>query len=169
MTISMGELLNQAAVELCKFLVKKLPLLGDEDWWATCVIDKLSYQQQRYAQLHSIKELGGLDLAALLRILDQNWYNLTWKVTFPPDARHFVKEMQTVRNRWAHASVQEYPQDDIYRDLDTLQRFIALIDAPESLQNKVRTERKALIGEGKLLIGGPQPQYLQLQKDTLRG
>ena len=146
MSTKMGELLNQAAAELCLFLGNKLPAVGGENWWAKLVVDKLSFQQQRYAEQHGIIELGRLDLAALLRVLDQNWYELSWKVTFPPDARHFVKEMQTVRNRWAHVSVQEYPRDDIYRDLDTLQRFLAVVGASEGLQDQVRAERKALIG-----------------------
>ncbi len=145
MSTKMGELLNLAAAELCQFLDKRLPMLGDEDWWVKRVIDKLSFQQQRYVAQRSISELGGLDLAALIRILDQNWYDLNWKETFPPDARHFVKEMQTIRNRWAHASVQEYPRDDVYRDLDTLQRFLAVIGASEDLQDKVRAERKKLL------------------------
>ena len=145
MSMKMGELLNHAAAELCQFLDKRLPTLGDEDWWVKRVVDKLSFQQQRYVEQRGISELGGLDLAALIRILDQNWYDLNWKETFPPDARHFVKEMQTIRNRWAHASVQEYPRDDVYRDLDTLQRFLAVIGASEDLQDKVRAERKKLV------------------------
>ena len=32
-------------------------------------------------------------------------------------ARNYVKEMQTVRNRWAHAQVAQPPVDDAYRDL----------------------------------------------------
>lgn len=145
MSMKMGELLNHAAAELCRFLDKRLPTLGDEDWWAKRVVDKLSFQQQRYVEQRGISELGGLDLAALIRILDQNWYDLNWKESFPPDARHFVKEMQTIRNRWAHASVQEYPRDDVYRDLDTLQRFLAVIGASEDLRDRVRAERKKLV------------------------
>ncbi|MEW8410567.1 MAG: helicase-related protein [Candidatus Thiodiazotropha sp.] len=145
MSMKMGELLNHAAAELCRFLDKRLPTLGDEDWWVKRVVDKLSFQQQRYVEQRGISELGGLDLVALIRILDQNWYDLNWKESFPPDARHFVKEMQTIRNRWAHASVQEYPRDDVYRDLDTLQRFLAVIGASEDLQDRVRAERKKLV------------------------
>lgn len=145
MSMKMGELLNHAAAELCRFLDKRLPTLGDEDWWVKRVVDKLSFQQQRYVEQRGISELGGLDLAALIRILDQNWYDLNWKESFPPDARHFVKEMQTIRNRWAHASVQEYPRDDVYRDLDTLQRFLAVIGASEDLRDRVRAERKKLV------------------------
>ena len=144
MSMSMGEFLHKTAVELCHFLGKRLPALGGEDWWAKCVVDKLSFHQQRYIKQHNVCELRDLDLAALIRILDQNWYDLNWKETFPSDARHFVKEMQTVRNRWAHESVEEYPQDDIYRDMDTLQRFLAVINASDDLQNNVREKRTGL-------------------------
>ena len=145
MTVNIGDLLSRAAAELCRFLGKRLPTLGDDNWWIKRVVDRLSFQQQRYVEQRGISELGGLDLAALIRILDQNWYDLNWKESFSPDARHFVKEMQTIRNRWAHASVQKYSQDDVYRDLDTLQRFLAVIGSSEELQNKVRAERKKLV------------------------
>ncbi len=145
MNTKMVDLLNQTAAELHRFLEKKLPALGDENWWGTRVVDNLTFQQQRHIENRGIRELAKLDLAALIRILDRNWYELGQKEPFPPDARHFVKEMQTVRNRWAHATVEEYPRDDIYRDLDTLQRFLALFDAPETLQETVRSEREKII------------------------
>ena len=145
MNIKMGELLTQTTAELHRFLNSRLPTLEDDDWWNERVIDKLSFQQQRRVEQRGISELAGLDLAALIRIFDQNWYDLNDKESFSADARHFVKEMQTIRNRWAHVSVEEYPQEDIYRDLDTLQRFLLLIDAAEELKDKVRAERKILL------------------------
>ena len=152
--MKMGELLNHAAAELCQFLENRLPTPGDKDWWVKRVVDKLSFQQQRYVEQRGVSELGGLDLAALIRILDQNWYDLNWKESFPPDARHFVKEMQTIRNRWAHTSLQEYPREDVYRDIDTLQRFLAVIGASEGLQNKVRAERQKLVEPAQPAVEG---------------
>ena len=125
MSTIISGLLNDAATELCQFLGKILPVLGGEGWWKMSVVNKLSHQQARYVEQRRITTLDGLDLAALLRILDQNWYEISWKMTFPPDARHYIKEMQTIRNRWAHTSVQAYSKDDVYRDLDTLQRFLS--------------------------------------------
>ena len=145
MNLKVGELLHPAATELSKFLERRLPEIGNGDWWTKRVVDKLSYHQQRYVKQQNISKLEKLDLAALIRVFDQNWFDLNWKESFPPDARHFVKEMQTVRNRWAHESVEEYPRDDIYRDLDTLQRFLALIDVSEYLLNRVQEKRKLLL------------------------
>ncbi|MBF2761594.1 MAG: DEAD/DEAH box helicase family protein [Ectothiorhodospiraceae bacterium AqS1] len=141
----MGELLAQTTAELHRFLDNKLPSLGDNDWWNKRVVDKLSFSQQRHIEQRGIGELAGLDLAALIRIFDQNWFDLNWKESFPPDVRHFVKEMQIIRNRWAHVTVEQYSKEDIYRDLDTLQRFLALIDAGEELRDKVESERKGLL------------------------
>ena len=141
----MHTLLMAASGELCGFLANVLPQIGDEDWWTKQVVHKLSFKQQRFVEWRQIRELSGLDLAALLRVLDQNWFEVDWKVTFPPDARHYVKELMSVRNRWAHASVEEYSRDDVYRDLDTLQRFLSVIGASEQLQDNVREERRKLI------------------------
>ena len=138
--------LKEATRELCRFLEKVLAEVGGDDWWQRLVVDQLSFQQQKYVEQRDVKRLESLDLAALLRVLDRNWYEISWKVTQSPDARHYVKEMQTVRNRWAHASMEEYSRDDIYRDLDTLQRFLTAIDASDELQDRVRKEREALLG-----------------------
>ena len=147
---SVSVLLHDASGELCAFLANVLPQIGDSDWWKKLVFDQLSFQQQRFVEQRQVNELSGLDLAALLRILDKNWYEIGRKVTFPPDTRHFLKELMSVRNRWAHASVQEYARDDVYRDLDTLLRFLAAIGASENLQNAVRAERSDLAGEREL-------------------
>ena len=147
MTRNMDALLQAASSELCRFLANLLPQIGDKDWWTKQVIDKLSFQQQRFVEQRKIKDLRGLDLAALLRVLDRNWYEIGWKLTFPSDARHFVKELMSVRNRWAHASVEEFSRDDVYRDLDTLQRFLMVIGASEQLQGNVQGERKKLLEE----------------------
>ncbi len=138
-------LLKSASRELCLFLTNLLPKIGGENWWSRNVIDQLSFKQQQNVEQRQIKELNGLDLAALLRVLDKNWYEIGSQKTLPPDARHFVKEMLYVRNRWAHESVQKYPVDDVYRDLDTLLRFLSVIDASENLQDEVRKERQNLI------------------------
>jgi len=51
----------------------------------------------------------------LLRVFDQNWYQISTMLPLPPDARHFVKEMQTTRNRWAHAGTEGCLVEDVCR------------------------------------------------------
>ena len=61
------------------------------------------------------------------------------------EARHFVKEMQTVRNRWAHADTAGFSADDVYRDLDTIQRFSTVVGADERLIKDLRKTKAALL------------------------
>ena len=144
MRTDVPNLLNFAARALCRALDSLLPGL-DRDWWKRCVIGKLSFQQRQHAERRGISRLDQLDLAALLRLVDQNWYDLAHSQKWPYEGRNFVKEMQTVRNRWAHTQVAERPQDDIYRDLDTLHRFLALLCPGDELTGVVATEKKRLL------------------------
>lgn len=94
-----------------------------------------------------IESLASLDLAALLRVFDQNWYHISKKLDMTTESRHFVKEMQTVRNRWAHAGTEGFPVEDVYRDLDTIQRLAKVIDAEESFLQEVRDAKTSLVAK----------------------
>jgi len=137
----MDNLLKETMVGLGSFLQKALPSIND-DWWAKCVINELTFQQQRRVEEQRIKDLSGLDLAALLRVLDRNWYEISFKMKLPRESRSWVKEMQLIRNRWAHAASSPVPNEDLYRDLDTIQRLLLAIGADEQLLKKLR-EKKA--------------------------
>ena len=141
---TLSRLLSEVAKYLALFLERELPPLF-EDWWNQAVVNNLSFQQRRRMEQRGIASLGALDLAALLRVLDQNWYQVSNKLGLTSESRHFVKEMQTIRNRWAHATTEGFPLDDIYRDLDTLQRFAVVIEANETLIQEVRSLKTALL------------------------
>ena len=127
----------EVASDLCHYLEALLPRLS-EQWWTELVVRVLSFQQQRAVEQRKITALSGLDIAALLRVLDQNWYAIAAIKNPPAEARHYVKEMRSVRDRWAHASIDAFSQDDIYRDLDTIQRFAMIIDAEDTFIEKIR-------------------------------
>lgn len=141
---TLSKLLSEVAKYLALFLERELPSLFD-DWWNQAVVNNLSFQQRRRMEQRGIASLGTLDLAALLRVLDQNWYQVSNKLGLTSESRHFVKEMQTIRNRWAHATTEGFPLDDIYRDLDTLQRFAVVIEANETLIQEMRSLKTALL------------------------
>jgi len=136
-----SRLLSDVAGQLAVFLERVLPPLFD-DWWNKAVVNTLSFQQKRRLEQRNITSLSGLDLAGLLRVLDQNWYQISNSLDLTSEARHFVKEMQTVRNHWAHADTEGFPVDDIYRDLDTLQRFAVVIGADDKLIQDLRKQRR---------------------------
>ncbi len=145
----------------CSFLQETLPRFG-ENWWQETVLDCLSYQQRNHAEQSQLGSLSGLDLAALLRILDQNWFRVSEELNLMRESRHFVKEMQTVRNRWAHAGADGFPVDDVYRDLDTIQRFIAVISNDDSLIETIRETKASLLTvdaepASQVLVDEPKP------------
>ncbi|MDI1242808.1 MAG: Swt1 family HEPN domain-containing protein [bacterium] len=140
----MQELLKIATDELARFLSKYLPTLS-ADWWKTSVVDRLTFQQQRFVSDHNHDSLEKLDLSALLRVLDQNWHDLDHLLNFPREGRSWVKELQSVRNKWAHQSTEEVPQHDTYRDADTLSRLFSLIEASPKAQEVVDSVKSAAL------------------------
>jgi superfamily II DNA or RNA helicase len=130
-----NELLLLSAKEFCLWLESKLPALG-ASWWTTNVVQRLTFPQQRSVQERHIDSLSRLDLAALLRILDQNWHELAAIEPLPKEARNWVKELQTVRNRWAHAPTDGHTAQDTFRDADTLARLLEIIGASSELKAK---------------------------------
>lgn len=140
----MPELLAQVTRQLSLFLDGILPTLTD-DWWNKTVISTLSYLQISRIKQFGIITLSGLDLAGLLRVFDGNWHQISSKMNFPFETRHFVKEMQTIRNRWAHADAGGFNVDDVYRDLDTLQRFAAVIGTDDQFIQSIRNIKASLL------------------------
>ena len=124
----MHELIRTATAELAAFLATHLPTLG-EGWWKAHVADRLSFQQQRTVEERGLTKLEQLDFAALLRILDQNWYELSQALNLPREGRTWVRDLQSVRNRWAHLSASSVPAEDLYRDADTLARVLDTLGA----------------------------------------
>lgn len=142
----MNNLLLKTSGFLADYLGEILPQLFD-NWWEECVINNLSFQQRRLVSNRKIKKLNELDLAALLRILDKNWYNVSNELKLTIEDRNFVKEMQTVRNRWAHISSEGFSDDDIYRDLDTLERFARVINADAEFIAEIKNSKRELLSK----------------------
>lgn len=142
----MVEALHCATASLASFLDGQLPKLS-ANWWETHVIDRLSFQQQRMVAERSIASLKQLDLAALLRVLDQNWYELSEALAWPRDGRNWIKELQTVRNKWAHVSSEGAIPGEIYRDTDTLCRVLKLIGADDGTIEIAEERRRHALAE----------------------
>jgi len=140
-----NSLMNETTKCIAGFLENIMPAIC-EKWWDTMVIEKLSFHNRkilkRNVAAHSLK---CLDIATLIKILDLNWYEISKKLELTNEARHFVKEMQTVRNRWAHMNSYGVSFDDMYRDLDTLERFAGVINADQNLIGKINNAKRNLL------------------------
>ena len=126
----MNTLLPLATREIAAYLEVRLPILG-QDWWQKNVVARLSFHQQRMVVERRYTTLKQLDLAALLRIFDQNWFELFQSQSLARDGRTWLRELQTVRNKWAHLPAEEMPPSEVYRDADTLARLLVLIGATD--------------------------------------
>jgi ATP-dependent helicase HepA len=149
--------LGLTTLELANFLQRELPTFSDA-WWKVHVVERLSFQQQRVVAERRQSSLEQLDLAALLRTFDQNWYELSQKLALPREARNWIKELQTIRNKWAHLSTEGSPPSEIYRDADTLSRLLNVISAsPQTIEAVDKLKYLAL-----LTMSGTQPAVAQI-------
>lgn len=160
----MHEYLHIAAKELCAWLSKMLPRVGD-DWWQVCVIDNLSFVQRQYAGENGYSKLEDLDLAALLRVADKSWYDMRSFAYLPTRDRQCVRDMVKVRNNWAHVSGSIADKDIVLRDLDTILAFFENVmvtnkytqginDFKSTVEN---TDFSAVFEEEPVTVKQPEP------------
>ncbi len=140
----MHQVLQDLGQTIHLFLAKLLPVC-DANWWENCVIAKLTFQQQRLLEERSIKNLSELDLAALLRIVDQNWFDINQIQRMQSESRNWLKESQSIRNRWAHLPPGGLSPEDQYRDLDTVVRLLETLGADEDLVARTKTSRDKVL------------------------
>lgn len=148
----MNELLQASAGVLAKWLDARLPSLG-ANWWVDHVVNRLTFQQQRLIEDRRILSLSGMDLAAVLRVLDQNWNELAAMNPLPREARNWVKELQSARNRWAHAPAGGVGPTDAFRDADTLERLLVVVGASPDLLERLSAFKAETLG-----MLAPKPQ-----------
>lgn len=157
--MSAHQILGDVAAALVAILQRELPLL-DQNWWQSNVIDRLSIQQQRMVSDRRVDSLSGLDLAGLLRVFDQNWNLLGYRLNLDQQARNWLKEAQGIRNRWAHLPPGGLRSEDAYRDIDTLCRLLVVLGADKAALDRAQAERGRVLGD---LAPRPKVQETALQ------
>ncbi len=134
-------ILQQLTKLLAKWLFLQLSAI-ESDWWEQMVLPKLSYQQTQLIDSRQINSLDKMDLAALLRIVDGNWYTLADKNPLGYDAKNYLKELQSIRNKWAHLDGNGASEDDAFRALDTVIRFAERLDMDSSFIEELKYKRE---------------------------
>ncbi|MDR1839746.1 MAG: DEAD/DEAH box helicase family protein [Treponema sp.] len=122
------EYMHFCTVALSKWLEIMLPLALGKDWWNTGVIGKLSYNQQEIVNRKCINSLAGLDLSALLRVADRNWYAIQNRYFLRYSDRFIISKMFSVRNNWAHNPSIPVSLDEIIKDLLIIRDFLIFVD-----------------------------------------
>jgi hypothetical protein len=116
--------LNQVSSKLVRFLDRVLFNITN-DWWKKNVINKLTDSQRAMTRKKNITSLKELDIAALLRVFEQNCYEISQQCSFTyREGRHSVDGVILVRNRWAHSPSTGYTENVTKRDVDILQCFL---------------------------------------------
>jgi ATP-dependent helicase HepA len=151
-----SEFLNVTCKRMNEWLTENLPKL-DPDWWHSLVLPKLSYQQRERVDRMGVNSLDRLDLAALLRIVDQNWYLFSEQFRLSQQDRNYVKEMQSIRNQIAHMDAGGMDGEEIYRIFDTLQRFHKIIGSPVCIIERIAEAKRAALGLNLLPAGTDNP------------
>lgn len=132
--LTIQEYLNKAANLMATFLNQKLPLINNENWWQTFVLEKLTESQLKAVDEINIKTVHDLDLAALLTIYDKNWRELTliYKNKNFKRSRNLIFELKSIRNHYAHEPSTGTDLDQKLRDCDSINRFLIAIEADET-------------------------------------
>ena len=127
----MNEFMHCLAEQVSRWLDIRLPKLTDE-WWRDLVYNNLSQLQRNQVDQKNITELEGLDLAALLRVLDRNWFVITTSWFVHNRERQKIKDMMAVQNLWAHISFEELSKEKIISDVETIIELMQTFDAKMS-------------------------------------
>ena len=98
------------------------------------------------------------DPSAQINVVLDNWQPCSG-TSCETTGRNLVGEVRDWRNKWAHN--EPFSHDDAYRALDTIERLLALIDAPEAAEvgaAKSELMRQRLEAEAKKVT--PKPDAL---------
>jgi len=78
---------------------------------------------------NQITDIKGLDLAALLRVFDRNWFVITSQFFVNNRERANVRKMQEIRNTWAHISPNDINKDRVKNDVEVIIAMMQAFDA----------------------------------------
>jgi len=144
------DLLQSTALTLSKFLRDSFAEhCAGQDWWQVRVIRSLSTAQAGQVRARNLTTLEQLDLAALLRIFQQNFSELAYWRKLPQEARtlsHFVIDL---RNAEAHSAThgEEMDAEGAWRAADTVLRFVGHLGAEPGLAAQIGAARTAALRE----------------------
>ncbi len=155
--------------ETKRFLEQHLPQIGGNDWWQTHVFSQLTYGQQGQVRSRGIQTLGGLDLAALLRVFERNWAELSYTAHLPAVLRTYLHEIKELRNLVSHESVDggDYSPSDRFRYLDTILRVMKALGADEDTCKQTEEERDAVFKSREAVAAPPaEPRVVEVIREV---
>jgi hypothetical protein len=120
-----GKALELLSAGLRPFVERELQAAHGKDWVAQSgLLDPRAQPGKKSKELR-------LDAHALLGLMWDQW-NDVFRKTLGQAERSLVSELRDVRNKWAHQ--EAFSTDDAYRGLDSIQRLLNAVSAPESAE-----------------------------------
>ncbi|WP_022757460.1 helicase-related protein [Butyrivibrio fibrisolvens] len=108
--------------KMLAWLKKELPKMTDM-WWDDIVYNHLSMLAKDKVDSKNSKDLEDLDLASLLKIVDENFLLFRSGFRINPKEREKIRDMREVRNDWAHPS-PKYTKKKVEHDVFLIRDLI---------------------------------------------
>ena len=153
----MNEFMFRLRQQIGSWLAVKLPKIT-EDWWQELVLHNLSVLQRDAVLREGITEINGLDLAALLRVVDRNWFVITSSFYVNSKEREKIHDMQQIRNDWAHITPGDITKDKVLHDVNIIIELMQAFDA--SMQDTLDIESFVMDVEDDQEIVASKPQVI---------
>ena len=140
-----GRALNTILREaLAPYVARELMAQFKNDWWQEGVLDVLYDDQKRnlpyrgdYAEL-----TDAMDVQCCLRLMDIHWKGIFSK-KLSLNHYNWVKELNTVRNQWAHTEWKVFDDSYTARALDTMARLCEQLDDEYTIELRDLWRKKA--------------------------
>lgn len=120
---------------LAPYIARELELVYQDYWWSEGVLKVLREDRKRnlpsggsYADL-----TDAMDIQLCLVLMDIHWNDIFSK-KLSTIHRSWLKETNTFRNLWAHATPKDFNDSNTVRALDTMARFCEQIDHESTME-----------------------------------
>ncbi len=133
-----GKALDLLTTGLYPFVERELKAVYKDDWIDAA---RRSFREGR-GQGMPKGDVIRWDAHAMLTVIWDQW-NSVFRHKLEQPERSLISELREFRNRWAHQS--EFDFDDTYRVLDSVQRILSAVSAPEAVQ--IAKEKRELLRE----------------------
>lgn len=120
------------------FVERELQAFYRDNWQEAA---RGSFREDRGVAINKGEQIRW-DTHSLLTVMWDQW-NGVFRTKLGHAERSLVSELREYRNRWAHQ--QQFSFEDTYRILDSVERLLTAVSAPEA--DLVRQERRTLMQE----------------------
>ena len=140
-----GKALNTILREaLAPYVARELMAIFKDDWWTGGVLDVLRDDQKRNLPYNgSYSDLtDSMDIQCCLILMDIHWRDIFSK-KLSRNHYNWIKELNTVRNQWAHTEWKAFDDSYTARALDTMARLCEQLDDEYTIELRDMWRKKA--------------------------